>query len=700
MNDEKVLFSFGWLALKLLGKSLYSNTWSAISELVANGFDANANNVYVYINIVDKKNAVVEIIDDGTGIDSESIETYVKVGFNKRENGKKVTPDNYKVMGRKGIGKLAALYLSENYYLLSKTINQTNQWKMVYKEDSNEDQKPFMQIAESPVIVDSSKIWNGIATGTLIRLNEVNLSGLGDIAFGALEKKLANIFSVDAMGERKIHLAVINEKDKPIDFKPIEKEIAFGNMAFIEYMTDESQEKIRKTLSETSEKIIKMPYTKVNGNQFYAHQIEVNTFDKQENIQAEGIYEYEDTKGDKQQKKYQITGWIGIHSTINTKQAEINDANFSKSKFYNPTQLRLYVRNKLAVENFLNYIENTQAFVNYIEGEIHFDLLDEDDMPDIATSNRQNLDEHDGRVQILIKEVSKIVSSLITKRNDLAQKIKDEENKIKTSQERNAKRQFSSEVESEIDGIKELKPEQKANITMMVTNKIKGDVVPKNEYLVFFSHASKDKRFTDFLYYLLVNRGLKKEEAFYTSRNDNPEKYENNKALAMQIKDNIIKKNVLLVYLTSKTYMGSQYCMFEGGAGWATRSVGEYIVMSLTYPEIPEFITNGKLEYTFEKKDKVALDRDTYTFLLKALNRIIGHINAGRVANAESIIELFEEKEIPNDLIISKEGKDIKDYMDSDIKEYWDFYVEKGANIENEDIDSYLKSRKNEKNDA
>lgn len=696
MNDEKVLFSFGWLALKLLGKSLYSNTWSAISELVANGFDANAKNVYVYINIVDKKNAVIEIIDDGTGIDSDTIGTYVKVGFNKRENGKKVTPDDYKVMGRKGIGKLAALYLSENYFLLSKTEKQTNQWKMVYKEDSDEEQKPFMQIAENSVEVDSFKIWDGINTGTLIRLNEVNLSGLGDVAFGALEKKLANIFSVDVMGERKIHLAVVGAKEEPIVFKPIEKEIAFGNMAFIEYMTDQSQQKIKETLSNTSEKIIKMPYSNVNGNQFYAHQIEIDTFDNQENIQAEGSYEYEDINGVKQQKTYQITGWIGIHSTINTKQAEMNDSNFSKSKFYNPTQLRLYVRNKLAVENFLNYIENTQAFVNYIEGEIHFDLLDEDDMPDIATSNRQNLDEHDGRVQILIKEVSKIVSSLITKRNDLAQKIKNEESKIKASQERNAKRQFSSEVETEIDSIDELKPEQKANITMMVTNKIKGDVIPKNEYLVFFSHASRDKRFTDFLYYLLVNRGLKKEEAFYTSRNDNPEKYENNKALATQIKDNIIKKNVLLVYLTSKTYMGSQYCMFEGGAGWATRSVGEYIVMSLTYPEIPEFITNGKLEYTFEKKGKVALDRDTYTFLLKALNRIIGHINAGREANAEPTIDLFEEKEIPNDLIINKEGKDIKDYMNPDIKEYWEFYVEKGANIENEDIDSYLKARVDE----
>lgn len=203
MSDEKVLFSFGWLALKLLGKSLYSNTWSAISELVANGFDANAKNVYVYINIMDKKNSIIEIIDDGTGIDSESIETYVKVGFNKRENGNKVTPDDYKVMGRKGIGKLAALYLSENYYLLSKTINQTNQWKMVYKEESNEDQKPFMQIAENPVVVDSKEIWSNIETGTLIRLNEVNLSGLGDIAFGALEKKLPIFFLLTQWANEK-----------------------------------------------------------------------------------------------------------------------------------------------------------------------------------------------------------------------------------------------------------------------------------------------------------------------------------------------------------------------------------------------------------------------------------------------------------------------------------------------------------------
>lgn len=75
-QKDKVDFSFGWLALKLLGKSLYSNSWSAISELVANGFDAGASRVYVYLNIIDKANSTIEIFDNGTGMTRKEIEIY------------------------------------------------------------------------------------------------------------------------------------------------------------------------------------------------------------------------------------------------------------------------------------------------------------------------------------------------------------------------------------------------------------------------------------------------------------------------------------------------------------------------------------------------------------------------------------------------------------------------------------------------
>ena len=158
-EQQKVDFSFGWLALKLLGKSLYSNAWSALSELAANGFDANAKNVYIYINNYDKSNAVIELIDDGTGMDNNSIKTYAKVGFNKREKNENID-DDYLVMGRKGIGKLAALYLSENYYLVTKTEEDITQWQMIYQENTeDEDERPYLSQTDDGIVMACDEIW-------------------------------------------------------------------------------------------------------------------------------------------------------------------------------------------------------------------------------------------------------------------------------------------------------------------------------------------------------------------------------------------------------------------------------------------------------------------------------------------------------------------------------------------------------------
>ena len=64
-----------------------------------------------------------------------------------------------------------------------------------------------------------------------------------------------------------------------------------------------------------------------------------------------------------------MTGWIGIHGTIDKEGGKDNDANFVKTPYYTPNQIRLYVRNKLAVENFLNILNSTATYANYIEGE-------------------------------------------------------------------------------------------------------------------------------------------------------------------------------------------------------------------------------------------------------------------------------------------------------------------------------------------
>ena len=48
-TNDKIFFNFSYFALKLLGKGLYSNPWTAIAELVANGLDAKATCVRIFM---------------------------------------------------------------------------------------------------------------------------------------------------------------------------------------------------------------------------------------------------------------------------------------------------------------------------------------------------------------------------------------------------------------------------------------------------------------------------------------------------------------------------------------------------------------------------------------------------------------------------------------------------------------------------
>lgn len=672
-SNSKVDFTFGWLAMKLLGKSLYSNAWSAISELVANGFDANADTVYLYIDLRNKDNSIIEIFDNGTGMTNEEIQTYVKVGYNKRTDSvvKARTP-----MGRKGIGKLAALYLSDNYSIITKTKNGKNSaWQMHYTETEGKiDEKPFLQEINDDIEIACFNNWNSFKTGTFLRLTGVNLVGKGDVAFEALEQKLSNYFSLDTTN-KKIMLCAYTGGE--VKFHHIKKSIAFGNMAFIEYSSFDKIS-LEKEFKNLSNKKLQVLYAKpVNEQSFYEFTINISEIEKDK---IHGTYSYLPRIGNnepslkadskRESKHYTLKGWIGIHSSINQTVAEKNDINFKKNKFYNPNQLRLYVRNKLAIENFLNVINNTQAFVNYIEGEISFDILDDDDLPDIATSNRQSMDEHDERILLLKGIVEQIIQSLISKRHKLAEELKKQQTKLEDKYNESAKQQFTQELEQEVEGL-EMAEEKKAELVRTISNKIKGDMI-KNDYVVFLSHARKNKIFTDLVYYLLLNRGADASEFFYTSKDLSPEDYNDITNLGDCIKKSIVNTNTLLFYLTSEEYKDNEFCMFEGGAGWATRAVGDYIVWTLNYKDIPKFLTNGKLEFVINQ----GLTRDSYIFLVSTLNRIIEHLNGGRRLKGQNQIELFSKISIfPDEVQLNMEHKTILDYMDPLIIKYWDTYI-------------------------
>jgi len=93
-----------------LGIKLYQNKpANVLAELVANCWDADAENVWVDVQPgTAAQNAYIAVADDGTGMTLPTInERYLVIGKAKRKNPKDKSPGGRSPMGRKGIGKLA-----------------------------------------------------------------------------------------------------------------------------------------------------------------------------------------------------------------------------------------------------------------------------------------------------------------------------------------------------------------------------------------------------------------------------------------------------------------------------------------------------------------------------------------------------------------------------------------------------------------
>lgn len=112
-------FEFSLEVLNLLGRGLYRNFATVVAEAISNSWDANATEVYISI---DKNKKEMVIKDNGQGMNkSDFQEKFLKVGYTRRND-----PSNKskrKVLGRKGIGKLALLSISSKITIASKKIN-------------------------------------------------------------------------------------------------------------------------------------------------------------------------------------------------------------------------------------------------------------------------------------------------------------------------------------------------------------------------------------------------------------------------------------------------------------------------------------------------------------------------------------------------------------------------------------------------
>jgi hypothetical protein len=119
---EQFSFEISLNVLNHLGRNLYRSFVTVLGEAISNSWDANAENVWIYIDR-DKNNLVVK--DDGDGMSGTDFQNkFLKIGYTKRKDGSNTSTKGRPYIGRKGIGKLALLSCADKISVISKTNDQ------------------------------------------------------------------------------------------------------------------------------------------------------------------------------------------------------------------------------------------------------------------------------------------------------------------------------------------------------------------------------------------------------------------------------------------------------------------------------------------------------------------------------------------------------------------------------------------------
>jgi hypothetical protein len=117
-KDEPFTFAISLSVLDHLGRNLYRSFATVLGEAISNSWDADAENVWIYI---DKEKGSFFIKDDGNGMNRKDFQDkFLKIGYSKRKEGKTSPLKGRPYIGRKGIGKLALLSCAERITVISK----------------------------------------------------------------------------------------------------------------------------------------------------------------------------------------------------------------------------------------------------------------------------------------------------------------------------------------------------------------------------------------------------------------------------------------------------------------------------------------------------------------------------------------------------------------------------------------------------
>ncbi len=355
MADERQFtFEISLSVLNHLGRNLYRSFITILGEAVSNSWDADADNVWIYIDR--DKNCLV-IKDDGDGMTADDFQKkFLKIGYTKRKDGVTNSAKGRPYIGRKGIGKLALLSCADKITVISKKEDSDYDGGSIDNSGLDEAITKDLTPQEYPLGGWDSEIFKPYTKdhekGTIVYFENIKDGIRNTIDY--LKKSIALYFRFSLI-DSSFNLFL---NDEPVDINCLD-DLALKTQ-FI-WLINDIQDPYIQRLKEKSPPL------------------------------EEGQIAVEDN----------FTGFIA--SVKKPKNLSIISTD-------ERVAIDLFVNGRLRERNILKQIPTSRIVENYLYGQIHFNDLD--DSEDRFTTAREGIVANDPKFESLLK---KLQNPIITK---------------------------------------------------------------------------------------------------------------------------------------------------------------------------------------------------------------------------------------------------------------------------------------------
>lgn len=609
--------------LELLGPNLYTNIYYVLAELIANAYDADAENVYI---IAGKDDIRVE--DDGHGMSYEAgdITKYLNVGGVSRTTEKdSITKSkNRRKMGRKGIGKLAALSVSDNVDVLTVAKGEKSGFVLTRHPENGHELKA---IPDEKIVFE--RIQNH-GTAIIMRHPQYRLHK----TLSAVKRNLLKIFPLVDSSFR-IHVIRGKESVTIDDFdRNIMGElcalITLGDrFAPLADLVPDSYPKHRKDLVTAQDAKIIPVEMKANDGKLREYQLEVH-------------------------------GWIGTYKTTRGRKAEMTD--------FPDNFISLFANQKLGEFNVLPVVGQNKLNEVYVVGQLHVDLFELTELPDMALSNRQGYKSDDPRYVAVLDYVRKELLADVLNRREM---YTDLANAEKKREKEKAQREAEARLRASVDGFRKKASEEAAAAIERMGVKIPREemekaiaqsisdnspdlglkaVVDSQKKKVLISHTRPDKPFADIIYQMLVFNDVPPEDILYTSCDDEVCRVPEGRKVYEYLREFFVEsystQKIFVLFVTSENTRASWGAITEVGAAWITKI--DHKIFNI-HPFRPEHPLDDEVQWQSTNSDKVSgdlwmdpLNADILCQKIEAVCDALGYKKKPRVKNRAHLGTLVE----------------------------------------------------------